>query len=168
VRDVALSLGSNLGDSAATLQGAIDALASADGLELIAVSRVFETDPVGGPEQDDYLNAVAIGRTALEPHALLALTQSIEQDFHRERTVHWGPRTLDIDILALGEVVLHDPDLQIPHPRAHERGFVLVPWADVDPSARILGHGAVADLLAQVGTAGVRPSDASLLLRGAS
>lgn len=164
--DVVLALGSNLGDSEAILQGAVDDLAAVDGVEVLAVSSVVETDPVGGPEQDPYLNAVVLVRTSLDLVALLAATQAVEQAWHRERLVHWGPRTLDIDILASGDVVLDLPALQVPHPRAHERGFVLVPWFDVDPQAVIPGRGAVRDLLAGVDVSGVRSTDVALVLPG--
>lgn len=164
MHDVALALGSNMGDSAAILQGALDDLASVDGIAVVAVSRTYETDPVGGPEQDPYLNAVALVRTDLDPWELLAVTQSIEQHWHRVREVRWGPRTLDIDILAVDEETVDSPELVVPHPRAHERGFVLVPWADVAPEAVIPGHGTVADLLAAVGADGVRATDVRLLV----
>ncbi|MFM8531101.1 MAG: 2-amino-4-hydroxy-6-hydroxymethyldihydropteridine diphosphokinase, partial [Ilumatobacteraceae bacterium] len=124
MRDVALALGSNMGDSAAILQGALADLARLADLELIAVSHVFETDPVGGPEQPVYLNAVVVGRTALSGEDLLACTQDIEQAWDRVREVRWGPRTLDIDILSIDGVVCDTADLTLPHPRAHERGFV--------------------------------------------
>ena len=158
VHEVALALGSNMGDSAAILQGAVDNLASVEGISIVAVSPVYETDPVGGPEQDVYLNAVVIAVTELDPWALLAVTQSIEQHWHRVREVRWGPRTLDIDILAIDDATVDSDDLVIPHPRAHERGFVLVPWADVSPEASIPGHGRVDELLATVDTDGVRPT----------
>lgn len=163
MHEVALALGSNLGDSAAILQGAIDDLASVEGIGIVAVSSTYETDPVGGPEQDPYLNAVVIVATDLDPWALLAVTQSIEQHWHRVREVRWGPRTLDIDILAVDAETVDSDDLVIPHPRAHERGFVLVPWADVAPDAQIPGHGRVGDLVDQVDVSGVRP--ASVVLR---
>ena len=162
--DVVLALGSNLGDSPAILQGAIDDLARVDGLRLTRVSSVYRTDPVGGPEQDAYLNAVALGETTLAPAELLAATQAVEQAWHRVRDVRWGPRTLDVDIIAVDDVTLDTDDLVLPHPRAHERGFVLVPWADVDPGAVLTGHGAVANLVGQVDTAGVQAIDLTLML----
>lgn len=162
VRDVALALGSNMGDSAAILQGAIDDLAAVDGLELLDVSPVYQTDPVGGPAQDRYLNAVVVGRTSLEALTLLAVAQRVESAWHRVRGVRWGPRTLDIDILALGGEQRDDAELTLPHPRAHERAFVLVPWGDVDPGAVIAGHGTVRDLLASVDAGGVRRTDVRL------
>lgn len=128
-----LALGSNLGDRIAHLQHAIDALAMADGVDVVAGSRVYETVPVGGPPQDEYLNAVVAIDTDLEPHALLALAQRIERDAQRVRGERWGPRTLDVDVLLFDDRMLDDPDLTIPHPRMWERGFVLAPLRDVAP-----------------------------------
>ena len=164
---VALALGSNLGESVQILQGALGDLAATGGLTLTAVSAVFETDPVGGPEQGAYLNAVVLGRWSYDVPALLAATQAVEQAWHRERTVRWGPRTLDIDILRLGDHVVDTEILTIPHPRAHERAFVLVPWLDVDAAASIPGKGAVADLLDGVDASGVRRTDVVLRLPAA-
>jgi 2-amino-4-hydroxy-6-hydroxymethyldihydropteridine diphosphokinase len=161
---VVLALGSNLGDSAAILQGALAELGRVPGLQPLRVSGVYETDPVGGPEQDAYLNAVVLARCALDPAALLAETQRIEKAWHRQRDVRWGPRTLDIDIIAFGDTVMTSPDLDLPHPRAHERAFVLVPWRDVDPDAVVPGRGAVADLLADADASGVRRTDVVLAL----
>lgn len=166
MRDVALALGSNLGDSDRILQGALDDLAAVDGLDLVAVSAVFETDPVGGPEQKPYLNAVVLGRWALGDAALLAAVSGVEHAWHRERSVHWGPRTLDIDILAIGDDAIDTPDLVVPHPRAHERGFVLVPWLDVAPGAEITGRGRAADLVTSVDVTGVRRTQIVLHLPG--
>jgi 2-amino-4-hydroxy-6-hydroxymethyldihydropteridine diphosphokinase len=128
-----LGLGSNLGDRLAHLQRAVDALAAVDGIDVVAVSRVYETAPVGGPEQDDFLNAVLAVDTSLEPAALLAAAQAAEQGEQRVRTVRWGPRTLDVDILRYGDERVSTPDLEIPHPRMHERAFVLAPLHDVAP-----------------------------------
>jgi 2-amino-4-hydroxy-6-hydroxymethyldihydropteridine diphosphokinase len=128
-----LGLGSNLGDRAAHLQLAIDALAETDRVQVVAVSNVYETAPVGGPEQDDYLNAVVAIETDLSARELLALAQHIEQRAARVRTVRWGPRTLDVDVLLVGDERVDEPDLQVPHPRLEERGFVLAPLRDVAP-----------------------------------
>ena len=128
-----VALGSNLGDRAAHLQYAVDALAAADRVDVIAVSRVYETAPVGGPPQDAYLNAVAGIETELDPHALLALGKQIESDAHRVRVERWGPRTLDVDLLLYDDARVSDPDLTLPHPRMWERGFVLAPLRDVAP-----------------------------------
>ncbi len=138
-----LSVGSNLGDRMGHLQGALDALA--ERVDVIAISGIYETSPVGGPAQDDFLNAVIIVETPLAPHELLALCQQVEADRNRVREVRWGPRTLDVDIIAMDDTVLDDPSLTLPHPRAHERAFVCVPWLDVDADAA-LPQGRIADL----------------------
>ena len=167
-RPVALALGSNLGDSATVLQAAVDDLAALPGLRLGAVSAVYRTAPVGGPEQPDYLNAVVVGETTLDPLALLTATQGVERAHHRVRDVRWGPRTLDVDVLSLGDGVVDEPTLQVPHPRAHERAFVLVPWTDADPAAVIPGRGPVADLVAGVDRTGVTRTDIVLELPAAA
>jgi 2-amino-4-hydroxy-6-hydroxymethyldihydropteridine diphosphokinase len=153
----ALALGSNLGDRLATLQGALDALAGTPGVEVVGASSVYETAPVGGPAQGAYLNAVVVVTTTLTPHELLAVGAAVEQRFDRVREERWGPRTLDIDVLAYGDQVVDTPDLQVPHPRAHERAFVLVPWADLEPERVVPGHGTVGELVARVGADGVAP-----------
>lgn len=129
---VVLSLGSNLGDRLAHLQAAVDALAEV--LDVEAVSPVYETAPVGGPEQDDYLNAVVVAHTDLSPRDVVALGQRVEASEGRERHERWGPRTLDVDLIAYDDLVSDDPVATVPHPRARERAFVLVPWHDLDPS----------------------------------
>ena len=128
-----LGIGSNLGDRVANLQLAVDALASTSGIAVVAVSPVYETEPVGGPPQDDFLNAVVAVETDLGPRELLAVCAVIEQDAHRVRDVRWGPRTLDVDILLVEGVQVDEPDLQVPHPRMHDRAFVLAPLDDVAP-----------------------------------
>jgi len=164
MRSVVLALGSNIGDSAALLQGALDGLSRIDGLELDAVSGAYETDPVGGPEQRAYLNAVALGRTSLDDRGLLAACQQVEADGRRTREVRWGPRTIDIDVIAIADETSDDPDLTIPHPRAHERAFVLMPWLEIDPDATIPGHGRADDLLDHIGSDGVRRTPLKLLV----
>ncbi|MFC7329259.1 2-amino-4-hydroxy-6-hydroxymethyldihydropteridine diphosphokinase [Marinactinospora rubrisoli] len=149
-RRVVLSLGSNLGQRMDNLQGALDSLFDARGLRFVAASPVYETAPVGGPEQGPYLNAIVVADTLLGPQTLLERAQSVEEAFERVRDVRWGPRTLDVDIIVYGDEVSDDPDLTLPHPHAHERAFVLRPWADVDPEARIPGRGSVRDLLTAV------------------
>jgi 2-amino-4-hydroxy-6-hydroxymethyldihydropteridine diphosphokinase len=129
-----LALGSNIGDRAAYLQGALDALAAAGDVDVVAVSRVYETAPVGGPAQDAYLNAVAAIDTVLEPHELLALGHRIEREADRVRVEHWGPRTLDVDLLLYDDVRVNDAELTLPHPHMWERGFVLAPLRDVAPA----------------------------------
>jgi 2-amino-4-hydroxy-6-hydroxymethyldihydropteridine diphosphokinase len=160
--DVILALGSNLGDRLDIIQGAVNEVASLGGVSVIAVSPVYETAPVGGPAQPDYLNAVLSARTTLQPYDLLAQLRDIEAAFDRVRVVRWGPRTLDIDIITFDRVSCGDPELTLPHPRAHERAFVLAPWHDMDPDAVLPGHGAVSELLASVGDGGIRRSDYTL------
>jgi len=142
-----LALGSNLGDRLATLQGAAGALHSPPGLALVALSPVYETVPVGGPPQPEYLNAVLIADTTLTAAGLLRRCQAAEAAFGRVRQEVWGPRTLDVDIIVYGDVVSDDPELTLPHPRAWERAFVLAPWLDADPDAEIPGRGRVDVLL---------------------
>lgn len=155
-RQVVLALGSNLGDRLAHLQAGVDALAAEPGMVLTAVSAVFQTSPVGGPEQPDYLNAVLLAVSALPAISVLRLCLATERARDRVRTVAWGPRTLDVDVIACGDELSDDPELTLPHPRARYRAFVLAPWLDVDPDARLPGVGPVARLLAQAGTAGIR------------
>ena len=123
---------------------------------------MYETDPVGGPaDQPAYLNAVVVADTVLEPQALLALAHRVEDAHGRVRVEHWGARTLDVDVLAVDALRSDDPVLTLPHPRAHERAFVLVPWSDVDPDFDVPGRGRVRDLLAALPAAdraGVRPT----------
>ena len=154
-RAVVLALGSNLGDRLANLQRGLDALCG-DGLHCREVSAVFETAPVGGPVQDDFLNAVLLADSSLPAIAVLRRCQQAEAAAGRVRTVRWGPRTLDVDVIVCGPEVRSDPELILPHPRAHERAFVLAPWLDVAPQACLPGHGPVAALLAAAGSAGVR------------
>jgi 2-amino-4-hydroxy-6-hydroxymethyldihydropteridine diphosphokinase len=162
-RHAVLALGSNVGDRLAMLQLAVDALASAG--EVVAVSPVVETDPVGGPEQDDYLNAVVVLGTSATPRELLDRAHQIEQAAHRVRVEHWGPRTLDVDVIAVGDAVVDEPDLSVPHPRAHTRAFVLVPWLAADADATLVGHGRVDVLLAGLDRGGVRPRPDLVLVR---
>ena len=125
-----LGIGSNLGDRLGYLQLAVDGLAATDGVTVVAVSAVYETDPVG-PEQPDYLNAVVALDTTLTPQALLAVGQALEAEAERVRQERFGPRTLDVDVVLFGDQTVDEPDLQIPHPRWRERDFVLAPLADL-------------------------------------
>jgi 2-amino-4-hydroxy-6-hydroxymethyldihydropteridine diphosphokinase len=148
--DVVLALGTNVGDREEHLRRAVRALAAAPGLTVRAVSPVYETAPVGGPEQGRFLNLVLLAAAMLEPEPLLDLAQSVERELGRVRTVRWGPRSIDVDVIAYADRVQEEERLTLPHPRAHERAFVLRPWADVDPRAELAGRGRVADLLAEV------------------
>jgi 2-amino-4-hydroxy-6-hydroxymethyldihydropteridine diphosphokinase len=131
-----LGIGSNLGDRLEHLRLAVADLAAADDVDVVAVSPVYETAPVGGPEQPDYLNAVVAVDTTRSARSLLTLAQTIEAHAERVRTVRWGPRTLDVDVLLVGDERLEEPDLVVPHPRMTERAFVVVPLADLDPAWR--------------------------------
>ena len=153
----AIALGSNLGDRLAHLQAAVDLLAP------LAVSAVYETAPVGGPEQGAYLNAVVLV-PATDPFRLLRQAQAIEAAQERVRAERWGPRTLDVDLLDVGGIVLDSPTLTLPHPRAAERAFVLAPWLDVSPEAVVPQAGPVADLLSGVGLEGVERTAHTLRL----
>ena len=141
-----LSIGSNLGDRLAHLRLAVRVLSPR------AVSGVWETAPVGGPAQDDYLNAVLL--CDLDATQAWDGAQAAERSAGRRRDLRWGPRTLDVDVVVAGPPV---PDgLLLPHPRAHERGFVLAPWLELDPTAELPGAGPVRELLASLGTEGLR------------
>ena len=156
---VVLALGSNLGDRFAHLCGAVAALAADPGFRGLRVSSVYETAPVGGPPQEPYLNAVVIARTVLSPSEVLARAQTCEAAARRVRGERWGPRTLDVDVVAVGPVVSDDPSLTLPHPRAHGRAFVLVPWLELDAGAVLPGRGLVSDLVAQGDVSGVHRRD---------
>jgi len=171
---VVIALGANLGPVQATLEAAVRQLADVDGLHITAVSNLFETDPVGGPEQPSYLNAVVLARTRLGAFALLTELHGIEADHGRVRETRWGARSLDLDLIQYGDpgsdadLISTDPELTLPHPRAHERAFVLAPWSSVDSQAVLrVGEAVVpiSELLELVdqgdaddsATAGVRP-----------
>lgn len=146
--DVVLALGANLGNPQETLRHAIADLAEVAGLEVTAIAPLARTGPVGGPEQPDYLNTVVLASTVLSPRALLRACQRIEVQHGRVRAERWGARTLDIDLVVYGSTTAAAEDLELPHPRAHERAFVLEPWAQVAPDAVLpgLGGGPVAAL----------------------
>lgn len=147
----AVSLGANLGDRLRALRHAVAALE--ERTSRFRVSSLYETDPVGGVEQPDFLNAVVVGDTETDDAAALAwhlleVGRRVEAELHRVREVRWGPRTVDVDVLAVGGWRSDDPELIVPHPRAAERAFVLVPWAEVDPDFEVPGVGTVAAALA--------------------
>lgn len=130
---VALGLGGNLGDPRALLGEAVVQLSDDPRLEVLGVSGLWRTAAVGGPEQPDYLNAVVVAETGLQPEQLLQRARELEGAAGRQRAERWGPRTLDVDVLDVEGVRRQGADLVIPHPRAHERAFVLSPWSEVDP-----------------------------------
>jgi 2-amino-4-hydroxy-6-hydroxymethyldihydropteridine diphosphokinase len=148
-----VSLGANLGDRMARLQGGLEVLAQR--VAVRAVSPVYETAPVGVTDQPPFLNAVAL-LDSDDAEAVFAAAQAAEQSQGRVRTKRWGPRTLDVDVIIVDSVVSHDPRLTLPHPRAYERGFVLVPWLDIDASAELPGRGSVRTLLAALPPQDVR------------
>ena len=140
-----VSLGANIGDPKASLDLAVALLREAT--DVIAVSSYLQTKPVGGPEQPDYLNAVAIVESELPAKDLLAVLNGIETAMGRTREVHWGPRVIDLDLIQYGGLLVSDEKLTLPHPRAHERRFVLAPWLEIEPEAILLTHGRISDLL---------------------
>ncbi|GGD13893.1 2-amino-4-hydroxy-6-hydroxymethyldihydropteridine diphosphokinase [Nocardioides daphniae] len=167
IRRVVVSIGSNLGDRLDALQGAVNALADTPDVWLTSVSSVYETEPVDAPEgSKNYLNAVLLLDTTLPAHRLMERALTVEQAFDRERTeVRNAPRTLDIDLIQVGDRRANDDTLVLPHPRAAERGFVLAPWHELESDAVLLDHGPVAELLEKVGTDGVvKREDISLEL----
>ena len=171
-REVVIALGGNMGDRAGTLTAAVRALAAVDGLQIVACSPLLETGAVGGPEQPDYLNAVVVARSRLAPWTLLDELHRIERNHGRVRQVRWGARTLDLDLIQVGDPAdeadlrINTAELSLPHPRAHERAFVLVPWSRVDGTARLrtgAGSTDVHELIAALPSGaldGVRPGPA--------
>ena len=151
----AIALGSNLGDSPATLESALGTLDETPGIAVQTRSSFYKTAPIG-PSQPDFLNACALLDVELTAQALLKILLEIERKFGRVRGEHWGPRTLDLDILLFEDLILETPDLQIPHPRMHERAFVLVPLAEIAPDwiDPVSGE-AIAQLVEKVDRSGV-------------
>jgi len=163
-RRVVLAIGANLGDRLGTLQGCVNAIGRLPDTDVLAISPVYETAPVGGPAQPDYLNAVLVAVTGLRPLELLGAAHRIEAEFGRVRDVRFGPRTLDVDVISYSGELSRDPVLTLPHPRAHERAFVLAPWLDLDPEAQLAGRGPVRELLAGLDAGGIRRQPAMVLL----
>ena len=159
---VYLGLGSNLGDREGHLERGLAALV-ARGVHLTKVSSVYETEPVGGPAQGPYLNLVAAGETSLSPEALMQAALEAEAEAGRVRGERNAPRTLDVDLIVVGDRRSDDDFLKLPHPRARERAFVLKPWHDLEPDAVLPDAGPVADLLAAADQSGMtRRDDLSL------
>ncbi len=143
-----IGLGSNLGDRAENLRNAVRGLGATTGVEVAQVSSIYETEPVGGPDQGDFLNAVVEISTWLGHRALFDACMTIEHALGRERSTEerWGPRAIDLDLLSMGDLVVSDPDLEIPHPRLAERAFVLVPFSEIAPFVTVPGLGKVHEL----------------------
>ena len=140
-----IALGSNIGDTKANLDLALSLLREAT--EVKKVSSYYSTKPVGFTEQPDFLNAVCIIETELPAISLLAMLHGIEKAMGRERIIKWGPRTIDLDIIQYGDLISNAEELTLPHPKAHERRFVLEPWCEIEPDAILLTHGKISDLL---------------------
>jgi len=145
---VVIALGSNIGDTNSHLHHAIEELGKV--VTITQVSSFYRTAPVGGPAQDDFLNAVLIAESDLDPLDILVAMQEIETLAGRTRDIHWGPRTLDLDLISYGDAIIAEPHLELPHPRAHERAFVLEPWLEIDPEGELAGKGNIKDLLVAI------------------
>ena len=158
-----LGLGSNLGDRLANLQAAVDALQAEPALRVVASSRVWETTPMGGPAQPDYLNAVVRVETDLSARDLLDVARRVEARLGRVRRERWGARTLDLDILLYDEEQIDEPDLVVPHPRMKQRAFVLVPLLELEPDPVLPDGTRLKDV--RVDTDGVTPSAPPLAVR---
>lgn len=158
IRQAVIALGSNLGDRLANLQGAVSALEDTPEVTIVGISSVYETEPVGAPaDSPKFLNAVVLIDTTLTVHTLLDRALALEDAFGRQRdlTEKNAPRTLDADLIVVGDRVCDDDQLKLPHPRAHERAFVLVPWLELDLEGEIPGRGFIADLVEGIDTSGV-------------
>jgi 2-amino-4-hydroxy-6-hydroxymethyldihydropteridine diphosphokinase len=143
-----VSLGANVGNPKEQIELAITMLRQAT--QVSAVSSLYVTKPVGGPEQPDYINAVCILESELPAADLLSLLHGIEKTLGRQRLEHWGPRTIDLDLIQYGGLLSSAAELELPHPRAHERRFVLQPWLEIEPEAILLTHGKISHLLEQL------------------
>jgi 2-amino-4-hydroxy-6-hydroxymethyldihydropteridine diphosphokinase len=153
-----LGIGSNLGDRLANLQGAVDRLGASPGIRVRRSSRVWETDPVGGPEQPEFLNVVVEIDTDLDPLDLLHVCNAVEAELGRTRDVRWGPRTIDIDVLLIDDLTIDEPTLTVPHPRMHQRAFVLLPLLDLEPNPVLPDGTRLLDVrLGPDAVSGVRP-----------
>ena len=161
IRRCVIALGSNLGERFNNLQGAVSSLADTPEVWVTSVSPVYETAPVDAPEgSKDFLNAIVLVDTTLSARTLLERALALEDAFGRERTGEYGaPRTLDVDLIVVGDRRAHDEDLVLPHPKAHDRAFVLAPWLDLEPDAELIDHGPVAELLEKAGTGGLNKRD---------
>ena len=161
IRQAVLSLGSNLGERFTTIEGGVNALADTPDVTVVSVSPVYETLPDDAPEgSPKFLNVALIADTTLSAHTLLDRCLAVESAFGRERTgVRHEPRTLDVDLIVVGDRVVDDEDLKLPHPVAHRRPYVLRPWLDIDPEAYIPGHGYVVELLDKLDESGIQRRD---------
>jgi 2-amino-4-hydroxy-6-hydroxymethyldihydropteridine diphosphokinase len=143
-----IGLGANLADREGTIEQAVGLLGAEPGIEVVSVSSLRETEPWGRVAQPAFVNGAVAVETTLEPRALLGVLLDVERRLGRVRNERWGPRTIDLDLLLYGDVVLDEPGLTVPHPRLHERAFALEPLQELDPELAVPGRGSVADLLA--------------------
>jgi len=150
---VVLSIGANLGDAETMVHQTINQLSEI--LKESKASRIYRTSPVGVEDQPEFFNAVVVGEWGGTANELLERTSKFEESAGRERHVRWGARTLDIDIITFGDQVSHNPKLTLPHARAHERLFVLLPWSEIDPDAEIFGRGRISSLIEDLKRSGV-------------
>jgi len=151
-----VGLGGNVGDPVATLRASLEALSRLPATQLLRTSRLYRTPAWGVPDQADFINAVALLDTALDPRALLDGMLGIERAFGRERRERWGPRILDLDLLLYGDGVIDQPGLRVPHPHLHERAFALLPLLDVSPDAVIPQRGPARDALSALACEGIQ------------
>ncbi len=149
---VVLSIGANLGDAETMVHQTIDQLSGI--LKESKASRIYQTSPVGVEDQPEFFNAVVVGEWGGTADELLERTSKLEEAAGRERDLRWGARTLDVDIITFGDEVSHDPKLTLPHPRAHERLFVLIPWIELQPDAHLIGQGDVSAIIEALQSAG--------------
>jgi len=149
---VVLSIGANLGDAETMVQQTIDQLSGI--LKESKASRIYQTSPVGVEDQPDFFNAVIVGEWGGTADELLERTSKLEEAAGRERILRWGARTLDIDIIIFGDEVSAEPELTLPHPRAQERLFVLIPWVELQPDAQLIGQGDVSAIINALQSAG--------------
>lgn len=159
ISQAVISLGSNQGESVSLLQAAVNLLAETPSLIPVELSSVYQTKPVDVTDQPDFYNLIMLADTTLEPMTLLERCQAIEQWLGRARGEEKGPRTIDVDLIMVGDRTSDNEQLVLPHPEAHKRAFVLVPWLEIEPEATLSGKGKVADLLAGVGSDGVTKTD---------
>jgi 2-amino-4-hydroxy-6-hydroxymethyldihydropteridine diphosphokinase len=146
-----IGLGANLGEREPTLRRALELLEAEDGVEVVAISRLRETDPVGVVDQPRFLNGAAALETSLSARELLEVLLRVEHDLGRVRDgTRWGPRTVDLDLLLYGDDAIDEPGLRVPHPRLHERRFALEPLSELDPAVNVPGRGTVSDLIARL------------------
>lgn len=159
-----ISLGSNIGDKFSYLQSAVNEINSLGDSEILICSSVYKTKPIGFEDQEDFLNAVLILETDISAEELMQKLQLIELNLGRERTIKWGPRTIDLDLIDYEKLVLNTKDLILPHPRAFERCFVLKPWNEIDDNAEIIGQGNVKQILQNLDCLGVEIYPSKLVI----